>query len=213
MTPARRLVTLLATLSPILTPACGGANLTLVPTRPDQALIILLPDSETGSTGRAAVSNAAGSRDLARERDATLATANRPPGPVATLSEAEVDRLFGEALSALPPTAQRFTLYFQFESDELTAESRALMSEILSTVKQRFMPEVAVVGHTDTMGTISANAQLGLKRATTVRNLLVAAGLNRSLIDVISHGEAEPLVRTADETPEPRNRRVEIAVR
>ena len=212
MTAARRLVTLLATLSPILTQACG-ATPTLVPTRADQALIVLLPDSDTGVTGRATVSNPAGSQELAHAREATLATANRPPGPVVTLSEAEVERLFGEALSALPPIAQRFTLYFQFESDELTAESRSLMSEILSTVKQRFMPEVAVVGHTDTMGTPAANAQLGLKRATTVRNLLVGAGLDIKLIDVISHGEAEPIVRTADETPEPRNRRVEIAVR
>lgn len=212
MTRARRLATVLVALPSMLAPACL-AKPRLVPTRPDQALIVLLPDSDTGSTGRADVSNPSGSIDLARERDATLATANRRPGPVATLSEAEVESLFGDALSALPPVARRFTLYFQFESDELTAESRALMSEILSEVKQRFMPEVAVVGHTDTMGTPSANLELGLKRATTVRNLLVVAGLDSSLIDVISHGEAEPIVRTADETPEPRNRRVDIAVR
>jgi outer membrane protein OmpA-like peptidoglycan-associated protein len=211
MTRARRLATVLAALPSILA-ACVGKP-ALVPTRPDQALIVLLPDSDTGSTGRAGVTNPSGSLDLARERDATLATANRRPGPVATLSEADVERLFGEALSALPPTARRFTLYFQFESDELTVESRGLMSEILSTVKQRFMPEVAVVGHTDTMGTPSANHELGLKRATTVRNLLVAAGLDSSLVDVVSHGEGEPIVRTPDETPEPRNRRVEIAVR
>jgi outer membrane protein OmpA-like peptidoglycan-associated protein len=212
MTRARLRAAALAALPLMLAPACQ-AKPTLIPTRPDQALIVLLPDSDSGSTGRAGVSNPAGSTDLARERDATLATANRRPGPVATLSDAEVERLFGDALSALPPTARRFTLYFQFESDELTAESRALMSAILSEVKQRFMPEVAVVGHTDTMGTPAANAELGLKRATSVRNLLIAAGLDSSLIDVISHGEAEPIVRTADETPEPRNRRVDIAVR
>jgi outer membrane protein OmpA-like peptidoglycan-associated protein len=211
MTRARLRAIVLAALPLMLAPGCL-AKPTLTPTRPDQALIVLLPDSD-GATGRAAVSNPAGSLDLARERDATLATANRRPGPVVTLSETDVERLFGDALSALPPTARRFTLYFQFESDELTGESRALMSEILAEVKKRFMPEVAVVGHTDTMGTPAANDELGLKRATTVRNLLVAAGLDSSLIDVISHGEAEPIVRTADETPEPRNRRVDIAVR
>jgi outer membrane protein OmpA-like peptidoglycan-associated protein len=124
-----------------------------------------------------------------------------------------VDRLFGDALVALPSMARRFTLHFQFESDELTAESRALVNEILAAVKERIMPEVLVVGHTDTMGTTSANFELGLKRATTVRNLLVDAGLNSSLIDLISHGEAEPVIQTPDDTPEPRNRRVEIAVR
>jgi outer membrane protein OmpA-like peptidoglycan-associated protein len=47
----------------------------------------------------------------------------------------------------------------------------------------------------------------------TVRDLLIGAGLNAAAIEVISHGEKDPRVQTADGTPEPRNRRVEIAVR
>ena len=63
------------------------------------------------------------------------------------------------------------------------------------------------------MGTQQANYGLGLKRAMMVRNLLVDAGLNSSTIDVTSVGELDPLIKTPDETPEPRNRRVDIAVR
>jgi outer membrane protein OmpA-like peptidoglycan-associated protein len=63
------------------------------------------------------------------------------------------------------------------------------------------------------MGTVPANFELGLKRATMVRNLLVEAGLDLSTVDLMSHGEAEPIVKTPDETAEPRNRRVEITVR
>jgi outer membrane protein OmpA-like peptidoglycan-associated protein len=124
-----------------------------------------------------------------------------------------VQRVFGSALAALPPPARHFTLYFRFESDELTDESRALVPEILSTVKQRSDPEVAVIGHTDTMGTPRTNVELGLKRAATVLDLLVAAGLDQSTVEAISHGEGNLLIQTADETPEPRNRRVEITVR
>ena len=58
-----------------------------------------------------------------------------------------------------------------------------------------------------------ANFALGLKRAMTVRNILVAAGLDRASIDATSDGELDLLVRTPDETPEPRNRRVVITVR
>ena len=46
-----------------------------------------------------------------------------------------------------------------------------------------------------------------------MRDLLVEAGLDVTLIAVTSAGEGELLIRTPDETPEPRNRRVEIAVR
>ena len=46
-----------------------------------------------------------------------------------------------------------------------------------------------------------------------VRALLVDAGLAASTIEVTSHGEGDLLIRTLDETPEPRNRRVEISVK
>src|SRR5207247_10174059 len=130
-----------------------------------------------------------------------------------TLSGPDVTRLCGDALSALPPVPRHFTLYFLFESDELTDESRALVPEIQNLVKERAFAEVVVVGHTDTMGTPQANYELALKRATTVRDLLVAAGFDVSTIDVTSHGEADLMVATPDEAPETRNRRVEVAVR
>jgi outer membrane protein OmpA-like peptidoglycan-associated protein len=75
------------------------------------------------------------------------------------------------------------------------------------------VPEVVVVGHTDTTGTPAGNFDLGMKRGITVRALLVQAGLDPSAVEVTSHGEAVLLVKTADETYEPRNRRVEITIR
>jgi outer membrane protein OmpA-like peptidoglycan-associated protein len=141
------------------------------------------------------------------------AQSDRRLGPIISLDEAEVARLFGTALAALPPPARRFTLTFSFESDELTQESQALMPEILEAVKMQPFPEVAIVGHTDTMGDARANVALGLKRATTVQRLLEQTGVDTALIEVSSHGEADLLIRTRNNTPEPRNRRVEIVVR
>jgi outer membrane protein OmpA-like peptidoglycan-associated protein len=75
------------------------------------------------------------------------------------------------------------------------------------------VPDVLVVGHTDTTGGRATNFALGLRRATSVRNLLRQTGLDAGSIDVVSHGESEPLVPTADGIFEPKNRRVEITVR
>jgi outer membrane protein OmpA-like peptidoglycan-associated protein len=212
MTSTRPLA-ILAPLAAALAIACGPKPIASAPGQTAQALVVLLPDSDTRTTGRARVSNASGSVDLAAARDSTVTTANRRPGPVSTMGDAEVQRVFGTALAALPPTPRHFTLYYRFESEQLTDESRALVPEILRTVKQRADPEVAVVGHTDTMGTPRTNVELGLKRAATVRDLLVNAGLDPSTVDLRSHGEGDLLIRTPDETPEPRNRRVEISVR
>jgi outer membrane protein OmpA-like peptidoglycan-associated protein len=181
--------------------------------RAGSATVVLLPDAETGAVGHARVWNETGSTDLSRERDATQVFGAEPPGLVSTLSQGDVDKIFGEALSALPAPPRRFTLLFLFDSDDLTEEARALVPEILRSVTARSVPDVVVVGHTDTVGTTSSNFELGLKRAVVVRKLLMDAGLDASAIEVISHGETDLLVPTPDDTPEPRNRRVEIAVR
>jgi outer membrane protein OmpA-like peptidoglycan-associated protein len=177
------------------------------------ALIVLLPDPDSGTTGRIRVANEFGSAAMDAPRSATHVTADAPPEPVTTMSDADVQRLFGDALAALPPAPSHFTLNFQFESDTLTEESIALVPEILKTVKMLAVPEVVVVGHTDTMGEAKANLALGLRRATSVRDILVHAGLAPSTIEVVTHGEADLLIKTPDDTPEPRNRRVEITVR
>lgn len=212
MTRARRFVLIPTMLAAALVAACGQQRIAS-PTRPGDELIVLLVDAETGVVGRVTVSNSARSVRLDSAREATAVAPNEAPARPGTLSESEVNRLFGDALSALPPAARHFTLNFRFESDELTDQSRALLPEVLEVVKGRPVPDVVVVGHTDTMGTPLANIELGFKRATMVGNLLVETGLATSAIEVTSHGEADLLIKTADDTAEPRNRRVEISVR
>lgn len=179
----------------------------------DADLVMLLPDPERNATGRAAVSNAGASADLDAAGEYTLVGVNQPPTRVKMMKESEVKRLYGDLLASLPPAPKHFTLYFRFESDELTDESRALVPDVLQAMKNRPVPEVSVVGHTDTTGTPNSNFDLGLKRGNMVRGLLVAAGLDATSVEVTSHGEAVLLVRTPDETYEPRNRRVEITIR
>ena len=211
MISARRAGFWLSILVLSVSTACGPKRIQL-PVRSGQALTVILPDSDTGSTGDARVSNPLGSVDITNERDAALATTGQAPIR-GTVSAEDVDRIFGDAFSALPPAPQRFTVFFRFESDELTEQSQALIPNILAAVKKHVVQDVVVIGHTDTMGTQQANYALGLKRAMTVRNILVDAGLDGSTIEATSVGELDLVIKTADETPEPRNRRVEIAVR
>jgi outer membrane protein OmpA-like peptidoglycan-associated protein len=175
------------------------------------AVVVLLPDAPK-VVGRADVQNKAGKVDLDDANEGARVKRNQRP-TVFTLSDAEVQQMFGEALAALPPAPRRFVLNFRFESDELTDEARALVPGILSLVRERPFADVMVTGHTDTMGTTRANFDLGLKRALMVRNLLVSAGLEASQIQVTSLGETDLLIHTPDNTPEPRNRRVDIVVR
>jgi outer membrane protein OmpA-like peptidoglycan-associated protein len=203
------------TVAVLLAAGCGLKRVApKAPTAPPATtLIALLPDPESGVTGRARVSNEFGAANLTTPRAATQVKSDGPPGAVNAISEAEVTRLFGAALAALPPEPRHFTLYFEFESDALTDESSRKVPEILAAVKRLAVPEVVVIGHTDTLGDATANIALGLKRAKSVQSVLVEAGIPPALIEVASHGEADQLVKTRNGKAEPRNRRVEISVR
>ena len=119
------------------------------------------------------------------------------------MDEAEIQRQFGALLAHLPEAPRHFNLYFREATSDLTDESRAILPDILTAVKARKVPEVTVISYTDTTGSIASNYQLGLQRAQSVRALLLKAGLDASLVDVESHGEADLLQRTRDNTPSP----------
>jgi outer membrane protein OmpA-like peptidoglycan-associated protein len=193
--------------------ACGHRPRT-TPEATGPEVIALLPDPDTGHVGRAQVTNSAGTVELASARSSTVVLGRKtaPAAPV-SLNEDDATRLFSGVLASLPPAPQHFIVNFEFDSDEPTADSRALLPQILSVVKGRPFPEVLVIGHTDTIGTRASNIGLGMRRAELIRKLLLEAGFDASLIEVASHGEADLLIPTGDEVAEPRNRRVEITVR
>ena len=138
-----------------------------------------------------------------------------PDGSVRTeqLSEAQVRRDFGPTLDALPGRPTSFTLYFLEGRDELTEESRAELERVFSELRRRPLPDVMVIGHTDTVGGLAYNDRLSLARAERLREMLISLGIPAERIQAAGRGKREPLVPTIENVSEPRNRRVEISVR
>ena len=139
----------------------------------------------------------------------------RPDGGTesARMSEAEVRAAFGPTLAALPGRPATFVLYFLEGKDELTPESRSELEKVFTELKRRPLPDIVVIGHTDTVGTLAFNDRLSLARAERMRESLIALGIPASRIEAAGRGKRELLVPTEDNVAEPRNRRVEINVR
>lgn len=114
------------------------------------------------------------------------------------------------ALQPLPP--RRFVLHFTNGGAELTPASRADLAEARAAAQARPGGEVVVTGHTDRVGSLEANDALSLQRARTIRDLLVADGLDPARVEAVGRGEREPAVPTEDGVAEPRNRRADITV-
>lgn len=131
----------------------------------------------------------------------------------ATSSASAVKQEFGSALGALPARPVSFNLYFISGKDVLTEPSKAELQKAMAELKRRSVPDIVVIGHTDTVGNLESNDRLSLARAERVREALIRQGLPQERISAAGRGERELLVRTADGVPEPRNRRVEVNVR
>lgn len=175
-------------------------------------LIVLTPD-DSGQVGALKVSNDGGEAVLDREGQALhLGDRRTSPGATAPVS-AEERALFAAALAAQPLAPVSYLLYFEFDSNNLTAESRQKLDDILRAAQERDSQDLLVIGHTDRAGDADYNAALSLQRAEVVRELLAGKGIGAEFIQISSHGEGNPLIPTADEVAEARNRRVEVVVR
>jgi outer membrane protein OmpA-like peptidoglycan-associated protein len=174
-------------------------------------LYVLMPDQE-GKTGVLSVES--GGQQAVLDRPYASARVTEP-GRVAAgaVTEQEARQAFGAALEAQPARPSSFLLYFLEGRDELTPDSRQLLGRIVDEIARRPAPEIVVIGHTDRVGAVPYNDALSLQRAERVRDELVKVGIAADRIRVAGRGEREPLVPTADEVAEARNRRVEINVR
>jgi outer membrane protein OmpA-like peptidoglycan-associated protein len=131
----------------------------------------------------------------------------------ARLDAAQVREQFGTTLAALPGKPAKFVLYFREGKDELIPESKAELDRVFAELKRRPLPDIAVIGHTDTVGSLGYNDQLSRARAERLREMLAGLGIPPQRIEAAGRGKRELLVPTEDNVAEPRNRRVEINVR
>jgi len=173
--------------------------------------VVLVPDYD-GKVGAVVITGAQGKSTLDKPY---MAARYEDGGKVETapVAQEEVRKTFAMAIAVQPVRPVSFLLYFREGTDEYTVESKEAFEKIFPEIARRKAAEVAVIGHTDTVGRTEFNDTLSLRRAERVRNDFVDRGIPTIAINVAGRGEREPIVPTADEVSEPRNRRVEINVR
>ncbi len=176
-----------------------------------KTLVVLVPGAD-GKVGAVSVKSAQG--EVVIDRAYASATSGGGAAPVVgSSSAAQVQQTFGDTVKARPQPPVSYTLYFLEGSDEYTPESRQTIETVLGELAKRPAAEIAVIGHTDRVGAVDYNDRLSLQRAERVRADFLKRGVPERSVSVAGRGEREPLVATADEVPEARNRRVEINIR
>ncbi|HZW40088.1 MAG TPA: OmpA family protein [Ignavibacteriaceae bacterium] len=102
---------------------------------------------------------------------------------------------------------------FDFNSSKLKPESMPILYNAAEILLTNPNINIEIQGHTDDIGSEEANLNLSTDRAETVKNFLVAKGVNENRITTRGLGESQPIM--SNDTTEGRelNRRIEFVLK
>lgn len=172
---------------------------------------VVLLENNDGTVGKVKVTTTEGTTVLDKPREGD--EIGGEAGKTFVVSEEQINEDFGAAISASPKKPVSFYLYFKEGTTELTHLSAGDIPKIIKEISSRPVPDISIIGHTDTVGKTQFNEKLSLKRAKLVASLLDNVKAIAVKVTLDWHGEMNLLVPTPDDTDEPRNRRVEVTVR
>jgi peptidoglycan-associated lipoprotein len=98
-------------------------------------------------------------------------------------------------------------VFFAYDKSDITAESRQILQKQADWMKKYQSVTVTIEGHCDERGTREYNLALGERRATAVKNVLVALGIPANRVSTISYGKERPAVVGSNEAAWAQNRR------
>ncbi len=110
---------------------------------------------------------------------------------------------------------QTFTfdnLNFESNLPNLVAGSEKTVQDLAKIMTAYPRVQVKLTGYTDNTGDSLQNRKLSMKRASTVRNILVASGIQELRIDFAGKGSSNPIASNATEEGKAKNRRIEVKV-
>ena len=115
--------------------------------------------------------------------------------------------------SIVPGSAQDFIqnvgdrVFFDFDKSAIKPEGQQTLQRQAQWLQKYPNVTVTLEGHCDDRGTREYNLALGERRATAVRNALVALGVSANRVKTISYGKERPAVLGDNEAAWAQNRR------
>jgi peptidoglycan-associated lipoprotein len=104
------------------------------------------------------------------------------------------------------------TIYFDYNSFEIDEISHSKILENLNILKKYKNSSFILEGNCDEYGSDEYNNALGLKRANTVKQILINIGMEENKIGMKSFGESNPACVEKTKECDSKNRRVEFKI-
>lgn len=133
--------------------------------------------------------------------------------PMATPVSLESHEVQEAPIAAVRPGIIHTDLYFELGRKGLTDEAATVLKEQAVILLEHPDMGVLVQGYTDQQGSSSYNMALGMKRAETVKQELIKAGVEEHQIKAVSLGEEGVLCIDRSDICRQMNRRVHLEIR
>jgi peptidoglycan-associated lipoprotein len=104
------------------------------------------------------------------------------------------------------------TIFFGYDSSVVRSAEVVKLDEIITIMKGQPATKLIVEGHCDERGTEEYNRALGERRANSIRDHLINAGIGQGRIRTLSYGEDKPKDFGHDEAAWAQNRRAEFVL-
>ena len=104
------------------------------------------------------------------------------------------------------------TLYFVVNSAMITDESSAKLKKLSELLGTYTSVDVVIEGHASADGSMSFNQSLSEKRAESVKEALVAMGVEASRLETVGYGETKPVGDNSSASGREANKRVQLRV-
>ncbi len=104
-------------------------------------------------------------------------------------------------------------IHFEFDSARLRPDSFPILDQIAATLRSN--PDITLIeiqGHTDERGRVAYNVDLSQRRARSVLEYLVEAGIDPSRLSSEGYGPHQPIDERSNEEAWAKNRRVEFLI-
>jgi peptidoglycan-associated lipoprotein len=103
-------------------------------------------------------------------------------------------------------------IYFDYDKGSIRADMKKSLDENIQWLKKNPTTSIIIEGHCDERGTQEYNLALGQRRAKSVTNYLIAAGIDSKRIKIISYGKERPFAQGHAEAAWKLNRRAHFIV-
>lgn len=103
-------------------------------------------------------------------------------------------------------------LFFETGKWELEGKSKTELDKLIALIKGTKGLRIEISGHTDDVGKDSDNMELSLKRAKSVYDYLIKAGIEANRLTYVGYGETQFAVQNTSEKNRQLNRRIEFKV-